>query len=80
MQERELDTSVTSTKRARSWLTALLAQRSVQITVFSWVAANILVLVLAQGNLPFHRPSLHDVPFATQVLSPNLAILEVFVA
>jgi len=60
-----------------SWFAALLAQRSVQLTVAAWVAANIAVLLLAHGHLPFHRPLLHDAPFSAQVLSPNLAMLEV---
>ncbi len=71
MSEQQLDTP------SRSWLAALLAQRSVQITIAAWVAANLAVPLLAQGHLPFHRPSLHHTPFTTQLLNPNLAILEV---
>ena len=60
----------------RSWLAALLAQRSVQITVTAWVAATVLVLALARGHLPFHRPTLHDTPFGQQLLAPQFAMLE----
>ena len=60
----------------RWWLTALLAQRSVQITIVAWVAAHLAVLALAHGHLPFHRPSLHHTSFGSQLLSPDLAILE----
>ncbi len=60
----------------RSWLTALLAQRSVQVTIAAWVAANLAVLALARGHLPFHRPLLHHAPFGQQLVSPELAMLE----
>jgi hypothetical protein len=62
-----------------SWLRALLGQRIVQATILAWVIANVVVLVVAQGHLPFHRPDLHDPPFGSQVLAPNLAIVEVLV-
>jgi hypothetical protein len=55
---------------------ALLAERSVQITIAAWVAAQIVVLALAGGQLPFHRPSLHGASFGMQVLSPDVAMLE----
>src|SRR5436190_16452554 len=71
MIDQQLDT------RRRSWLVGLLAQRSVQVTIGAWVAANLAVPLLAQGHLPFHRPSLHHTPFTTQLLNPNLAMLEV---
>jgi hypothetical protein len=76
----QVDTRVAAPQRpgGRSWLTALLAQRSVQITIVLWLAANVAVLALARGHLPFHRPSLHDASFASQLLSPNLAMVEVF--
>jgi len=71
MIDQQLDT------RRRSWLAGLLAQRSVQVTVGAWVAANLAVVLLAHGHLPFHRPSLHHTPFTTQLLNPNLAMIEV---
>ena len=42
--------------RKRSWLTNLLSERSVQITLIAWLVANALILVIAQGKLPFDRP------------------------
>jgi len=65
------------TRHARSWLARLLAEPSVRITVIAWLAANVAVVLLARGHLPFRRPLLHDTPYATQLLSPNLAMLEV---
>jgi hypothetical protein len=80
MAEPRLDNRGTRTapegSGGRFWLTALLAQRSVQITVAAWVAANLVVLVLARDHLPFHRPSLHHTPFGQQLISPELAMLE----
>ncbi len=65
------------TRRARSWLVRLLAEPSVRITVIAWLVANLAVVLLARGHLPFHRPLLHGTPYGTQLLSPNLAMLEV---
>jgi hypothetical protein len=62
----------------RGWFTRLLGERSVQIAVAAWLAAYVAVLLVAHGHLPFHRPSVEDSPFAQQLVSPWLAILEVF--
>jgi hypothetical protein len=72
------DTTTPRTPRPadRWWLTGLLTQRSVQITVVAWVVAQLGVVILVHGHLPFHRPSLNHTPVDTQLLSPNLAILE----
>jgi hypothetical protein len=56
----------------------LLAQRSVQVTIAAWVLANVLVVVLARGHLPFHRPSVQDQPVARQLVFANLALVPVF--
>jgi hypothetical protein len=60
-----------------SWLRALLLQRSVQITLGAWLVANALVVLVAHGHLPFHRPGLDGAPFASQLLTPTLALVEV---
>jgi hypothetical protein len=39
----------------------------------------VVVLLLARGHLPFHRPSLHGTPFGTQLLTPTIALVEVLV-
>jgi hypothetical protein len=81
MADRELDTRVTtappSAPGGRHWLPALLAQRSVQITLGAWILANIAVVLLAHGHLPFRRPALHHAAFGTQLLNPTLAMVEV---
>jgi hypothetical protein len=64
------------TRPARSWLARLLTEPSVQLTVIAWLAANLAVVLLARGHLPFPRPALHA-PYLTQLLSPNVAIVEV---
>jgi hypothetical protein len=64
---------------AGSWLSRLLAQRSVRITIVAWVAAHVVVVLLAGGHLPFHRPGLHGAPFVTQLLNPDIALAEVLV-
>jgi hypothetical protein len=65
------------TRQARSWLARLLAEPSVRITLVAWLGANVAVVLLARGHLPFERPLLHDSSYAAQLLSPNLAMLEV---
>jgi len=65
------------TRQGGSWLARLLAEPSVRITVIAWLAANVAVVLIARGQLPFHRPTLHGTPYLTQVLSPDVAIVEV---
>ena len=63
----------------RSWLANLLGQRSIQLTIVAWIAATAVTVALAQGKLPFHRPDLHHASFGSQLLSPQLAMIEVLV-
>lgn len=51
---------------------------AVQVAAILWVVANIAVLVLAGGVLPFDRPVLAGMPFARQVALPSLTLIEVF--
>lgn len=60
------------------WLVDLLKQRSVQITLAAWITANILILIIARGTLPFDRPTMADLSFTEQVLVANLTMLEIF--
>jgi hypothetical protein len=63
----------------RSWLATLLGQRSVQLTIVAWIAGTVVAVALAQGGLPFHRPDLHGASLGSQLLSPQLAMLEVLI-
>jgi hypothetical protein len=78
MGEPDQQTEAPAAPDRRSWFGRLLAEPSVQITVIAWLAANAVVLLVARGHLPFHRPGLHDSPYVIQVLSPTVALLEVF--
>jgi hypothetical protein len=49
-----------------------------QAAIVAWILANIAVLVLAQGYLPFDRPALAGLPFAAQVAAPTLGLIEIF--
>ena len=51
---------------------------AVQVAAVLWIAANIAVLVLADGHLPFDRPALAGMSFAQQVALPSLGFIEVF--
>jgi hypothetical protein len=44
-----------------------------------WVIANLAVLLIAQGSLPFDRPALKALSFAQQVSFPTLGLIEIFV-
>lgn len=63
--------------RQRRWLASLLRQRSVQVALAGWAAANLVILTLADTTLPFDRPSLADRSLTQQLLDANLALLEV---
>jgi len=58
---------------------AVLRHRGVQITVALWILANVAVLWLARGSLPFDRPAVAQVPFAVQVAAPTIGMIEIFV-
>jgi hypothetical protein len=53
--------------------------RSVQIAVILWLVANVAVLMLAGGFLPFDRPALAGMSFNQQVALPSLGLIEIFV-
>jgi hypothetical protein len=50
----------------------------VLVTAVLWILANLAVVVLADGYLPFDRPALAHAPFAMQVAAPSLTLVEVF--
>ena len=64
--------------RQRSWPVTLFSQRSVQVTLLAWLMANALLVMLSQDKLPFDRPALGGISVAEQVVSANLALVEVF--
>jgi hypothetical protein len=54
-------------------------QPVVQIGAALWVIANALVLLLANGVLPFDRPALSGMSFPEQLALPTLGLIEVLV-
>jgi hypothetical protein len=58
------------------WLIRLVGQRSVQLTILGWVAANALVLLVAREALPFDWT---DRSVSSRLVGANLALLEVLV-
>jgi uncharacterized membrane protein len=58
-------------------LRRLLAERSVRVTLVVWLLANVVILLLARGHLPFHRPSVPAQPVGPQLVMANLALVEV---
>jgi xanthosine utilization system XapX-like protein len=61
----------------RPWWNRLIRQRSVRFTVLGWLVANLLVLVTANGVLPFEWPSVADRSVREHLLDANLALLQV---
>jgi hypothetical protein len=61
-----------------SVLRAVVSHRGVQVTVVSWVIGYVVVLWLAQGSLPFDRPAVAHMPFASQMAQPIVGMLEIF--
>ena len=53
-------------------------QPAVQVAAALWIVANVAVVLLAGGVLPFDRPALADMPFVQQVALPSLGLIEVF--
>jgi hypothetical protein len=51
---------------------------AVQVAGALWIVANVAVILLAGGVLPFDRPVLADMPFVQQVALPSLGLIEVF--
>src|SRR5260221_9367898 len=51
---------------------------AVQVAAALWIVANVAVLLLPGGVLPFDRPALADMPFVQQVALPSLGLIEVF--
>ena len=56
----------------------LVSCQAVITATLLWLVANIAVVWLADGVLPFDRPALAKLPFAKQVAFPTLGLIEVF--
>ncbi len=67
----------TTPHRPGTLVSQLLRQRSVQIVIALWVLANVVVVVVARGRLPFDRPAVAGTPFANQLIFANLGLVEV---
>ena len=51
---------------------------AVQVAAVLWIVANVAVVLLAGGLLPFDRPALAGMPFVQQVALPSFGLIEVF--
>ena len=63
---------------ARAHLRSIAVRPAVQVAALLWTIANLAVLLLADGFLPFDRPALAALPFVQQVAFPTLGLIEVF--
>ncbi len=58
-------------------LRAVVRHRGVQTAVALWIVAYLVVLWLAHGALPFDRPAVAHLPFASQVAAPTIGMIEI---
>ena len=68
--------STTLPRPRQPWLIRLVGQRSVQLTILGWVAANALVLLAAREILPFDWT---DRSVSSRLVGANFALLEVLI-
>jgi len=61
-----------------SVLRAIVRHRGAQAAVALWVSGYIVVLWLAHGSLPFDRPAVAHLPFASQLAAPTIGLLQIF--
>jgi hypothetical protein len=74
---RNMDPATTARPRPhRLWLIRVVGQRSVQLAILGWVAANALVLLAAREVLPFDWT---DRSVSTRLVGANFALLEVLI-
>jgi hypothetical protein len=59
-------------------IAATLLHPAAQIAAILWIAAYVVVLLLADGRLPFDRPALAGIPFSIQLAAPTLTMVQVF--
>ena len=50
-----------------------------RVAIVIWIALNGVAIWLANGFLPFDRPSLRGAPFSVQMALPTFGLLEIFV-
>jgi hypothetical protein len=62
-----------------SVLRTIAGHRGVQTAACLWVVAYLVVLKLAHGSLPFDRPAVAHLSFASQMAVPTFGMIEIFV-
>jgi hypothetical protein len=68
-----------STVNPQNRLHAIIFNRWVLIAIGLWILAHAVVLLLAGGQLPFDRPALAGLSFASQVATPTVVLIEIMV-
>jgi hypothetical protein len=59
-------------------LRGVLNSSAVRIAVLLWILGYIIALCLARGSLPFDRPAIAQLSFATQMAAPSIGLIEIF--
>ena len=60
-----------------SSLRAIVNHRGARIAVGLWVVGHLVVLWLTHESLPFDRPAVAHLPFASQMAQPTLGMIEI---
>jgi hypothetical protein len=71
-------TEAATTISLGSAVRSILSHRGVHITLAVWILGMLAVTALARGSLPFDRPAVAQLPFAAQLVAPNIIMVEVF--
>jgi hypothetical protein len=71
-------TLVATSAPLSSVLRAVVKHRGVQTAVACWIVGYVIVLWLAHGSLPFDRPAVAHMAFASQMAAPIIGMIEIF--
>src|SRR5215471_349283 len=61
-----------------SMLRAIVHHRGVQAAAALWIVGSAVVWWLADGRLPFDRPAVSHLSFASQMAAPTVTLVEIF--
>ncbi len=78
-REQSPPTHAAGTPSLGSVLRSVVSHRGVQTAFALWIVGYVVVLWIARGSLPFDRPAVARLPFASQMAAPTVGLVEIFV-
>ncbi len=70
---------IANTPSLGSVMRCVVRHRGVQAAFALWILGHVVVLWIARGSLPFDRPAVAYLPFASQIVAPTIGLVEIFV-